>query len=92
VLEEIKKHPLFSQRTYIIFSGNGLHIYYIWDYITMNKERYYDLAGCFYNMFDAEILSKNDKLSIYKTDKSCRNISRLWRIVWSFNHKRKEYW
>jgi hypothetical protein len=29
VLEEIKKHPLFSQRTYIIFSGNGLHIYYI---------------------------------------------------------------
>lgn len=92
ILEEIKNHPLFSQRTYIIFSGNGLHIYYIWDYVSIDKEAYSNLAKQFYDRFDTEVLSKNEKLSIYETDKSCRNISRLWRLVGSFNHKRKEYW
>lgn len=88
----MNNHPLFSQWTYVVFSGNGLHVYYIGNHVVMTPEKYSSMVAMFYEMFDSEILAKNASLSMFKTDKSCKNISRLSRLVWSFNYNRKQYW
>ncbi len=85
--ERLDKHPLFKQWTHIIFSGNGLHIHYIWDYITIEPTLYANIARKFYELFDKEIL-QTAPLDFCPTDKSNQNISRLMRLPGSYNQRK----
>lgn len=87
--QKIDEHPLFKQRSWIVFSGNGLHVHYIWDYIAIIPDVYANIVQKFYELFDREIIKTTEELSFCLTDKSNKNISRLMRIPGSYNQRKK---
>lgn len=87
--QKIDEHPLFKQRSWIVFSGNGLHVHYIWDYIAISPDVYANIVQKFYELFDREIIKTTEELSFCLTDKSNKNISRLMRIPGSYNQRKK---
>lgn len=85
--EMLDEHPLFKQWSYIIFSWNGLHVYYVWDYISIAPDIYAKISKAFYEMFDREIL-QTEPLNFCPTDKQNQNISRLMRLPGSYNQRK----
>ena len=72
-----------SDWRYIVFSGNWLHIYYIWDEIEQLNSKYYSLwVKKFYELFEEFIWSE-----YIKPDYACRNIARIIRLPWTINQK-----
>lgn len=71
---------------YAVFTGNGLHLYYVWDEQEIDKKTYSDGVRYFNELVDFYIGD------ITKTDPACSNIARLSRLPWSYNPRRKMSW
>lgn len=82
ILEEALEKTPFSDWSYIIYSGNWLHLYYIWNPILVSPEVYSDWVGYIYKEFE-RILDN----PLFTPDYACRNISRIMRIPTSVNQK-----
>lgn len=82
----LRKHKYFSEWRFILFSGNGLHIYYIWDTLTVpnqiTKETYSAWVETIYREFQEYV-----RCEWIKPDYNCRNISRIMRLPGTINKK-----
>ena len=76
---------LFSERSYIIYTWNWLHIYYIWDFIDVDIDLYSLWVWKIYKDFDDYLQHDN----IMKPDQACKNIWRILRLPWTKNYKMK---
>ena len=65
----------------IVYSGNGLHIYYKGDPVEIKSLDDYSLG---YNLMRADI----DSIVGYESDSSCSNVARIARLPGSYNLKR----
>lgn len=75
--------PLFSQRSFIICSGNGAHIIFVGKHLKISKQLYKAGVQFIYNKF-----TKTFKDSIpFPLDSSCSNIWKLLRCPGSINCK-----
>ena len=75
----------FAKWRYIVFSGNGLHIYYTFNFLKIEKTTYKEEVKKIYQQFEKEYW--------YKVDFSAWHISRTMRLPETINWKRKErYW
>lgn len=82
ILEEKLEGTPFATWSYIIFSWNWLHLYYIWETITPTATEYSRGVGYIYKEWERVIDN-----SLFKPDYACRNISRIMRLPWSTNQK-----
>lgn len=78
----LDKSDMFNTRSAIVFTGNGLHLYYIWDFIDVNKDLYSHWVEYIYNKI-SDTLWWNE----FTPDVACRNIGRILRMPWTFNYK-----
>lgn len=84
VIHEIKRiAPDFS---YIVATGNWLHIYYVWKEQEFTKEEYSNAMAWIIKMFDEWL-----KELWFSVDEACTNIARLSRLPWSINDWKKIY-
>jgi KaiC/GvpD/RAD55 family RecA-like ATPase len=83
----IDAHDLFKQWSFIVASGNWIHIHYIGRYMAISKQSYSKRTQYFFDKFDEEILHKSSIFSEYKVDQANKNISRLVRIIGSINQR-----
>jgi len=77
-----EEHQYLWDYDFIVFSWNGLHIYYLWE------PRYISPDDYAYAM--ERIMRQWDSLwgdEIFNTDKACKNIARIIRLPWSINQK-----
>jgi hypothetical protein len=77
-----EEESIFAQWSYIIFTWNGLHIYYInhiWD---ISKEDYANWVQEIYNMWN-EFWGDE----VLYADNACKNIARILRLPGSVNQK-----
>lgn len=79
-LEDID--PLFSEWSYIVFTGGGLHIYYIGNSLTIDKEDYANAVEYIYQKWDSFWDTK-----VFYSDHACKNIARISRLPWTVNQK-----
>lgn len=79
---QILNETKFNFWSYIVFSGNGLHIYYIGDACDVDKEKY----SLGYDIFRKKI----ENILEFEADVSCRNVGRIARIPGSYNNKKKK--
>ena len=66
----------------IVFSGNGLHIYYKGTPRSFDKKIYSMWVGRIYKQWDKFMWDEK-----YKCDHACKNIARILRLPWSINQK-----
>lgn len=79
--QELETIEYLNEWSYIIFSWNWLHIYYIWDFITVTPEEFSNWIIRIFNKWDEIFWSP------YESDHACRNIWRIFRLPWSVNQK-----
>lgn len=77
-----KSNELFWEWSYIVFSWNWLHLYYIWDERQFDKNIYKDWVKYIFDMWDDFIWDEQ----LY-SDKACCNIARIFRLPWTINQK-----
>ncbi len=82
ILEETLDWTPFSTWSYINYSGNGLHIYYIWKDIQATARQYSDWVGYIYKEWEKIVENQ-----LFSPDYACRNIWRIMRLPWSVNQK-----
>lgn len=81
LLENIEDE-YFKEWSYVVFTGNWIHIYYIWNPIEINPKDY--------SMWVERIYKKWNTLlwdEIYNADMACKNIARISRLPWTINQK-----
>lgn len=74
-----KDHPLWGKWSYIVFTGNGIHVYYTSLASYVNKKQF----SLGYKHFAEEI----DVLFGVPSDKKCSNTARIARLPGSRNNK-----
>ena len=79
----LNSDKLFSQRSFVNCSGNGMHIFYIWKTQTIDENTYKIWVKSIYNKF-SELFK--DKIT-FPIDTSCCNIGKIVRLPWTINHK-----
>lgn len=84
VIHQIKN--LASDFSYIVATGNWLHIYYVGKEQEFTKEEYSNAMTWIIKMFDDWL-----KELWFTVDEACKNIWRLSRLPWSINDWRKIY-
>lgn len=78
IAEDLKMKKGYDDWSYVIFSGNGVHIYYIGEAVKADS------------LFEAGIkqfYEKYDSFGFYLSDHTCRNASRILRLPESYNNK-----
>jgi len=92
LLEEIEKvkslldkNELLSQYFAIINTWNGMHIYYVLHDVVTDASYYTYLAEKIFDMID-KCLDW-----CYTCDPAPKNFARCGRLVWSYNHKARDY-
>lgn len=75
-------NKLFWQWSYIIFSWNGLHIYYVWKENTFNTRQFKLWVQHIFKMWDNFIDADE-----FKSDHACCNLARILRLPGSINQK-----
>lgn len=78
----IKEDNMLWLWRYIVFSWNGLHIYYTFEEKSFDKEVYAQWVESVYEDWDNFWWDK-----IYKSDRACKNLARILRLPWSVNQK-----
>lgn len=73
-----------SDYSYSVFSGNGLHLYYVGDEIETNKKEYSDAVKYFHTLINFHI----GKLGL-ECDQACSNIARISRLPGTINTRVK---
>lgn len=76
----------YMDYTMSVCSWNWLHIYYVWDDADLSSYKMW--VSYFFERFDSDILEWFN----LKTDKSCSNLSRIFRCPWSINSKPDKEW
>ena len=71
----------------VVCSWNGLHVYWIWEMTEIDPETYSKASTALYERIK-DIFKDTPELW---PDFACSNISRLMRLPWTFNTKKK-YW
>ena len=76
-----------SLKTYnaIVFSGNGFHVYWIWDPVYIDWETYSSAVTSVYDRIKSIFIDTPELYPDYATS----NISRLLRLPWTWNKKEK---
>ena len=82
IKDDLNNHNFFKHWSYIIFSGNGLHVYYISDEAVKVDLDCYSLG---YQLY----ANKIQKATMYVPDTACKNVARIARIPNSYNCKIK---
>lgn len=80
IRERLSKSRSFKSWSHIVFSGNGLHIYYIAD-------KAIDVDLKYYSTGYSVLCKKLQKIIFYTPDSACKNPARLARIPGSYNNK-----
>lgn len=86
LIDILKDDELLSEWSYIIYTGNWLHIYYIWDFIDVNVKQYSTGVSSIFDMF-YDVVNRCEQL---KPDKAMQNIARYSRLPWTTNFKMLE--
>lgn len=71
----------FARWRYVVFTGNGLHLYYF------SREPLIIIAQRAWKMGMREMVKKLEALTKIELDHACVNIARIARLPGSFNHK-----
>ena len=81
--ERLKDDEDLKNWSYIVFSGNGIHIYYLDDLIQADKN-HYKLGYIHF----AERIKKLAKTNKY--DSQCQNVARVGRVPFTYNNKKEQ--
>lgn len=84
ILKKLKDNWLWDY-SYSVKSWNWLHVYYTWVERVFDKKIYSNWVKWIYEQID-EILSNTP----YKCDHSISNLSRIIRLPWTYNPRKKE--
>lgn len=84
LLEKIDNTTEFSTYSYAVCSGNWLHLYYVWDEIEIDYNTYAQWVEYMQWML-------NDIIAPYKCDNAVKNISRIMRLPWTVNPRKKQH-
>lgn len=84
ILELLNESWLWDY-SYVVMSGNWVHIYYVWNEIKIDPRAYSSWVKYMYELID-EIIEP----MWYHCDQACSNISRITRLPWSINPRKKE--
>lgn len=82
---ELLSKNWFWDFTAKVYSWNWLHLYYCWTPREFDKLVFADWVSWIYEMVD--IILRDTP---YKCDPACTNISRIMRLPWTINPRRKE--
>lgn len=82
--ETLAKHPFLGNWRYICFSGNGLHIHYFGDPVTLTSLEHWREGM-------KHLISTFEKLTGMEADKGCVNAARLCRLPGSWNNKQGKH-
>lgn len=82
IISTIDKSDKFRSYSYVVHSGNWLHIYYVWNEYVFDKEIYKRWVETIYTMFSDE--------TGFKCDYATANIGWLIRLPWTTNIGRKK--
>lgn len=83
ILVKLSTHPVLSTWKYVLFTGNGVHIYYVGDIYPV-KMKEYKLA---YDTWARKI----SYVSGYEADLACKNPARIARVPGSYNNKKGQH-
>lgn len=90
IKNDIQDVEYFNEWSYFVFTGNWLHIYYIWDYIeNIDIELYKAGQERIYENFNKIFENKYWKEIYISADPSTANIARILRLPWTKNWKDK---
>lgn len=77
-----ENHKLLWQWSYVVFSWNWLHVYYVWKEQAFNAKQFKLWVKYIFNMWD-ELFG----IPEYKSDHACCNLARILRLPGSINQK-----
>jgi len=80
VEQKLATHDLLKHWKYMIFTGNGIHVYFFGDVVDIKNKRWWSLGVD--NMMN-EVL----RITGMQPDIGCKNVSRIARLPNSYNHK-----
>lgn len=83
ILDRLSQRKIATMR-YVVYTGNGLHLYYVWDEIEIDKTTYAKWVAYFYDIIDFALADL-----WYTCDQACKNIARISRLPWSINTRYK---
>lgn len=79
----LSKHPILSTWKYIIFTGNGLHVYYVGDEFPIHIHNY--------KVAYTEWARRISRTVGYEADTACKNPARIARMPGSYNNKNGQH-
>ena len=82
---ELLQEAWLDDYSAIVHSWNGLHLYYTGTERHFDKDVYSHWVKSIYELIDSAI-----KSTWYKCDWACHNISRIMRLPWTINPRKKE--
>ena len=85
ILDKVENTSEFSWYSYAVNSWNGLHLYYVWDEIQIDRDTYSKWVEYLQWML-------NEIIAPYECDMAVKNIARIMRLPWTINHRKKEHW
>lgn len=83
-IQQVLDASEFNCRRYIVFSGNGYHVYFTAKDYPLDPEEYKEFVGSLYARVDK--LFNDD---VFKIDPACKNIGRILRLPGTINFKRQ---
>jgi len=83
------EHKYLSQWRHMVYTWNGIHIYYVWDFIDINTDNFVRKYSLWVQKVYEDFWEYLDKQKMYEPDYSCKNISRIIRLPWTKNCKDK---
>lgn len=87
ILDRLDKQDVLKTYSYVIKSWNWVHIYYVWDEITIDRDTYSRWVEYIQWLINDTI----DDLW-YKCDSAVKNIWRIMRLPWTINPRKKTHW
>ena len=85
ILDKVDNTTGFNSYSYAVNSWNGLHLYYVWDEIQIDRDTYSKWVEYLQWML-------NEIIAPYECDMAVKNIARIMRLPWTINHRHKEHW
>lgn len=77
--DAVKYHPIFKDWGAIVFSGNGLHVYYFSEVVAVDNQQY--------SLGYVNQCLEISKIFGYEADQQCQNTGRIARMPGSYNNK-----
>lgn len=87
IKEMLSQNELLKQWSYIVFTWNWCHIYYIWNKQQISADDYQDWVKEIYRSWNIYTDSIWWEFNYFYSDNSTANIDRILRLPYSFNAK-----